>query len=203
MRKPSPAIVIASTALLVALGGTAIAAHHYLITSTSQIKPSVLKSLRGKAGPAGLQGPAGIHGLAGPGGAAGTRGPEGARGPEGSAGTAGTSGPKGATGPEGSAGATMPSTITEVVGPSEPVNKEHPENFSLVECPEGESAVSGGGVTSEDLTGSYANVHFSGWIATARVHNEALPPNEGFVTAYAYCAKTGHAVVASPSTRPH
>lgn len=43
--KPSPAIVISCLALFVALGGTAIAASHYVITSTSQIKPSVRRAL--------------------------------------------------------------------------------------------------------------------------------------------------------------
>jgi hypothetical protein len=44
-RKPSPALVVACLALFVALGGTAIAASHYVITSTSQIKPSVRSAL--------------------------------------------------------------------------------------------------------------------------------------------------------------
>lgn len=68
-RRPSPATVIALFALFFALGGTAIAAHHYLITNTSQIKPSVLRSLHGNAGrpgPAGAAGPAGLQGPAGP-----------------------------------------------------------------------------------------------------------------------------------------
>jgi hypothetical protein len=52
MRKPSPATIIAIAALVVALGGTAIAASHYIITSTSQIKPSVLRELRGGGGSA-------------------------------------------------------------------------------------------------------------------------------------------------------
>jgi hypothetical protein len=43
--KPSPATIIACMALFVALGGTAIAASHYVITSTSQIKPSVRSAL--------------------------------------------------------------------------------------------------------------------------------------------------------------
>jgi hypothetical protein len=43
--KPSAAIILACAALVVALGGTAIAASHYIITSTSQIKPSVLRAL--------------------------------------------------------------------------------------------------------------------------------------------------------------
>jgi hypothetical protein len=52
-------MVVALIALFVALGGTGIAARHYLITSTGQIKPSVLRVLRGRAGPQGPQGPAG------------------------------------------------------------------------------------------------------------------------------------------------
>jgi hypothetical protein len=62
-------MAVALLALFISLGGSAIAARHYLITRTSQIKPSVLNSLRGKAGPrgpTGAQGPAGAQGLAGP-----------------------------------------------------------------------------------------------------------------------------------------
>lgn len=40
-------MVIALLALFVSLAGTGIAATHYLITSTKQIKPSVLKQLKG------------------------------------------------------------------------------------------------------------------------------------------------------------
>ena len=65
-RKPSPATVIASVALFFALGGSALAAHHFLITSTKQIKPSVLKALRGNRGPAGAQGSPGASGPPGP-----------------------------------------------------------------------------------------------------------------------------------------
>jgi hypothetical protein len=60
--------VAASLALFFALGGTAIAAKHYLITSTNQIKPSVLSQLRGRTGAAGSQGPGGPQGPAGPAG---------------------------------------------------------------------------------------------------------------------------------------
>ena len=63
MRRPPASTLIASLALFFALGGTAIAAKHYLITSTKQIKPSVLKQLHGAQGP---QGPAGPQGAAGP-----------------------------------------------------------------------------------------------------------------------------------------
>ena len=42
IRRPSPGIVVALVALFFALGGSAIAAHHYLITSTGQIKPGAI-----------------------------------------------------------------------------------------------------------------------------------------------------------------
>jgi hypothetical protein len=48
-KRPSPASIIATIALFVALGGTGLAASRYIITSTSQIKPSVLSELGGEA----------------------------------------------------------------------------------------------------------------------------------------------------------
>ena len=60
MRKHlSPAMIIALIALFFALTGGAFAAQRYIITSTKQIKPSVLTQLRGKTGPKGAQGPTG------------------------------------------------------------------------------------------------------------------------------------------------
>jgi hypothetical protein len=70
LRKPSTWIAV--LALFVGLGGTAIAARHYRITSTRQIKPSVLRHLHGVRGP---QGPAGAQGPQGPQGAQGVAGP--------------------------------------------------------------------------------------------------------------------------------
>jgi hypothetical protein len=68
--------VIATVALVFAMAGGAFAAK-YLITSTSQIKPSVLKKLKGATGPQGPQGP---QGPAGPAGASGKDGAPGADG---------------------------------------------------------------------------------------------------------------------------
>jgi hypothetical protein len=72
IRKPSPTSIIACLALFLALGGSAIAANHYLITKSSQIKPSVLRKLKGNVG---RQGPAGAPGAGGPQGPQGPAGP--------------------------------------------------------------------------------------------------------------------------------
>ena len=74
MHRPSPATTIASIALFFSLAGTGLAASKYLITSTKQIKPSVLKSLKGAEGPRGLQGPQGAAGANGANGAPGAAG---------------------------------------------------------------------------------------------------------------------------------
>jgi hypothetical protein len=73
-RHLSYANVVATMALVFAMGGTAIATKHYLISSTKQIKPSVLKKLDGKTGPAGKIGAPGKEGPAGKEGAKGERG---------------------------------------------------------------------------------------------------------------------------------
>jgi hypothetical protein len=77
--------VVALTALVFSMGGTAIAANHYLITKTSQIKPSVLKALKvpGKAGTAGAVGAVGPSGPQGIAGAEGKQGKEGIAGKNG------------------------------------------------------------------------------------------------------------------------
>jgi hypothetical protein len=67
--------VVATVALFLALGGSAIAAKHYLITSTSQIAPPVLKKIRGASGSPGAlgaQGAPGVHGEPGTHGDTGT-----------------------------------------------------------------------------------------------------------------------------------
>lgn len=73
----SYANVVATLALVFAMGGSAIAAKHYLITSTKQINPKVLKKLKGARGRTGLTGPTGPSGLQGSPGATGSGGPAG------------------------------------------------------------------------------------------------------------------------------
>jgi hypothetical protein len=73
----NPATVIATLALVFAMTGGAYAANHYVITSTRQIKPRVLKKkakAKVKAGPAGPKGAPGATGRPGPPGAAGAAG---------------------------------------------------------------------------------------------------------------------------------
>lgn len=84
-RRMTYANVAMTFALVFAMAGGAYAAnkHHWLISSTKQIKPSVLKHLEGKRGPKGEPGLPGPQGPAGPAGAKGTSGPEGKAGKDG------------------------------------------------------------------------------------------------------------------------
>ena len=78
LRPPSPALVLACAALVIAMTGTAFGAKRYLVKSTKQISPSVLKKLKGNQGATGAQG---ARGEVGPAGATGGTGPTGPRGP--------------------------------------------------------------------------------------------------------------------------
>jgi Collagen triple helix repeat (20 copies) len=82
-RRLSYANVTATLALVFAMSGGALAANHYLITSTKQINPKVLKKLKGNAGKTGATGATG---------ATGSQGKEGPVGKEGSPGKNGTNG---------------------------------------------------------------------------------------------------------------
>src|SRR3984957_8987937 len=112
-RRFTYANVLMTLAFVFAMSGGAYAASKYVITSTKQISPKVLKSLVGKTGPAGVAGKEGapgkegVPGKEGPAGKEGAAGKEGKKGPEGPRGEPGSAGAKGetaATGPAGPAG---------------------------------------------------------------------------------------------------
>jgi hypothetical protein len=115
----TPSTMISTLALVFAMSGGAYAASKYVITSTKQISPKVLKSLTGKAGAsgaAGKPGANGANGATGPQGPAGAAGATGGTGKEGPAGKEGATGKEGAPGKEGSpwtAGGKLPSKKTE------------------------------------------------------------------------------------------
>ncbi|HEY0515732.1 MAG TPA: hypothetical protein VGD00_01310, partial [Solirubrobacteraceae bacterium] len=120
----SYANVVATLALVFAMGGSAVAASHYLITSTKQISPKVLTSLKGAKGRAGAAGPAGPAGVPGPAGAAGAAGAA-VKGERGETGVKGEQGPKGDT-------STTPWRKTiEKAGAS----KANPARVTLAEAP--------------------------------------------------------------------
>lgn len=80
-RHLSYANVAATLALVFAMSGGAMAANSYLINSTKQINPKVLKKLKGNSGKAGANGAPGANGATGPTGATGATGPAGAPNP--------------------------------------------------------------------------------------------------------------------------
>ena len=128
--------VAATLALVFSMSGGALAATHYLISSTKQISPKVLKKLRGSTGATGATG------------ATGKEGPQGKEGTAGKEGKEGTAGKEGKEGKEGAAGATK---VTVRVAKVEIAAKS--SGSAVAVCPAGSVATGGGvnpvGVTSE------------------------------------------------------
>ena len=186
--------VAATLALVFAMSGGAFAAKHYLLSSTKQISPKVLKALKGKTGKTGATGPAGLAGK------------EGSPGKEGKEGKQGTEGKEGKEGPPGPVNL---SKLAEVR--SEPAKiPEGKSGGASAFCEEGYIAVSGGyflekGELLETQNEAF-NVtfelfgilfHFTGWSASG-FNPGGFPEAE--IEAIAYCAKEGSAVQASPAS---
>jgi hypothetical protein len=120
--KVSPSLVISVLALVVALSGTAVAST-YLITKTSQIKPSVRKALKGQKGQKGATGDDGARGAQGP---------------------AGSPGPAGATGPAGPAGSPGLLAVTAVDGAEQTYQPGQYGGAPYAQCPAGFTVVGTG-----------------------------------------------------------
>ena len=178
-RQPSATTAIALLALFFALGGTAVAARHYLITSTSQIKPSVLRQLMGA-----------------PGLAQGTPGAAGPTGPQGPA------GPTGPQGPQGPAGPSNVSGLTEVQGPKNSVAAGGVAT-SVATCPTGQHAVSGGSNVYAGTMSGEASEADEGRTSWFVVVANSSSYGGGYVEAIAYCAGSGQAVAARSNTAAH
>jgi hypothetical protein len=163
MRKRVTYVNVAITFTLVfAMSGGAYAAKHFLITSTSQISPKVLKTLQGKAGKNGAAGSQGPAGAAGPQGAPGAAGKDGSMGPQGPIGLQGSQGPQGE---KGSISSTLTSGSTlegewslsgPHVSPGQGVETAVSFGIPLTEAP-AIHYVKVGEATPEGCTGTVAN----------------------------------------------
>jgi hypothetical protein len=145
-RRPSAALVFAATALVVAVGGTALAAVGAIpsdgrFTACYQTSDNVLNRIVLLAEP-GEQCPNSYARVTWPaqasGGGQGTAGPQGPPGPQGPAGPAGPAGPRGASG--SSSGTTQ--LIATVVQRHVTLDTK---GEATVRCPTGTRAVGGGG----------------------------------------------------------
>ncbi len=157
-RHLSYANVVTTTALVFAMSGGALAASHYLIDSTKQINPTVLKQLKAKGatGPAGAPGAAGAPGPAGPSGSPGANGEQGLPGQPGERGLPGLQGAMGAPGAKGEQGSPGISEYQVVDGSFENSSQTGiNEARASATCPAGKSVIGGGDSTA----GSDADVY--------------------------------------------
>ncbi len=175
---------IAWLALFVALTGTSMAASHYVVSSTKQIKPSVLKKLKGNRGPAGAQGPQGPQGASGKEGV----GSQGVRGPTGPSGTTGTKGTNGATGPEGPTGPGVGATGERgATGATGATGKEGATGAAGTNGSTGATGAGGGVGAFAHITAAGAVESPSASFETAKVVAEPKNPKTGIKEKGVYC----------------
>jgi Collagen triple helix repeat (20 copies) len=167
---PSPALVVACIAVVLAMTGSAFAARA-LITGAdikdgsiarADLSGRAIKSLKGKRGPAGrdgfigARGPQGDTGPAGPAGPVGPAGPAGPKGNVGDRGDPGSQGRPGLPGPQGDPGPAGQSLVFDTVaGPTDagtplPLRSTGPTDPNI---PEGVEVSNGGANNAGCLTG--------------------------------------------------
>ncbi len=168
-RRFTYANVAATLALVFSMTGGALAASHYLVNSTKQINPKVLKALKGAKGPKGAIGAAGA---AGPAGAAGSPGAAGATGATGRQGTAGQT-VEGEPGQTGASGPTGPTGTQGVTGPK------------------GEQGEPGGEGKQGTTGGQGATGATGAAGATGETGSTGSTGENGSALAYAHVSKTG------------
>ena len=154
--RPSPAVLLSTLALFVALGGDSLAQDGFLaakkLLTGKQVKDGSLtgKDIRNRsllaadfkkgalpAGPTGPAGPAGPAGVAGAAGGQGPMGPAGAKGSMGEAGAEGPTGPKGSMGEAGAEGPTGPKGSTGEAGAEGPTGPKGSTGEAGAEGPTG------------------------------------------------------------------
>ncbi len=163
--RPRPTTIIACLALFLSLGGGAWAAGKYIITSKSQIKPSVLEQLSGD------------------------RGPKGAQGIQGNPGSQGSQGIQGVQGIQGAPGANGTGSIVVAHEEAEvgPLTKGATVSENVA-CPAGSTPTGGGGWVNGKLVliGDSPGELGHGWQIEA-VATEAFAANEGEVSVTVFC----------------
>ena len=165
-------IVLGLVIGLLVSAGAAEAVDRYIITSTHQIKPSVLTQLKGARGPKGAQGPQGPTGIAGPSGPRGTAGPKGDPGATGPQGPAGRQGASGAQGPPGMSGYQQVTATDQVY----PTTSAAAQYDVTAWCPSGTVVLGGGWQAAQTTPG----------IASPNVYRDAPSGTSGWeVSGYA------------------
>jgi hypothetical protein len=145
--RPSPALIVASLALIAAVGGVAYAhepefvpIHPNEIAACLAMPSHVLYIPRGQCRPGDTPISWNVRGRRGSGGPAGARGHTGSAGPTGAQGPTGTTG---ATGPQGLTGATGAQGLTGATGTTGSIGPQGPEGEPGARGPKGEMGETG------------------------------------------------------------
>jgi hypothetical protein len=173
-RCPSRSMVVAGVALVAAISGTAVAARHYVVSKSSQVKPGALSARNLSA--------------------SARRTLKGQRGPRGFAGANGLPGATGAQGPAGPAGPSAVSKITRTEAVATVAAGD--VDGVTANCPAGQGIVGGGYRSIGADTEVFGNDTFgspNSWSALLDNFDSTISAE---IRAIAYCAPSGQAIAA-------